>query len=129
MKLKKHLWRIKNWEWWPDEVVDVSMAIGIARSISDAPKLIDYVFSHEAPAMINEWFKRPCEPGRRNPTEGEKGLQEVYNILPNFRHWYHGHYHFTDKHPYDILSTYDAEKPISCVYKTFVDCGTGEYLE
>ncbi len=127
-KLKKNLWRIKDWEWWPDEVVDVSMAIGIARNFSDAPKLMDYIFSHEAPAMINKWFKRPGDPGRRNPTEGEKGLQEVYNILPPFKHWYHGHYHFTDKHPYDILSTYDAEKPISCVYNTFVDCGTGEYL-
>lgn len=129
-KLQKHLWRIKDWEWWPDEVVDVSASIGLARSLHK--KLfnvsVDYIFSHEAPAMINEWYKRPGDPGRMNSTDGEKALQEVYNLLPQFKHWYHGHYHFTDKHPYDIMNIYDAEKPISCVYNTFVDCGTGEYL-
>lgn len=129
-KAKKHLWRIKDWEWWPDEVVDTSKSIGLARLIHEGQfnVNVDYVFSHEAPSMINKWFKRPGFPGRLLSTEGEKALKEVYNLLPSFKHWYHGHYHFTDEHLCGTLYGYDAEKPISCVYKTFVDCGTGEYL-
>lgn len=130
-KAKKSLWRIKDWEWWPDEVVDTSAAIGLARDIHNGnfPKP-DYVFSHEAPAAINKWYKRPGFPGRLLPTEGEKALQEVYNLLPPFSAWWHGHYHFTDAYSPNLIGDYyKSNKPIGCIYKDFYNCTQNDYCD
>lgn len=85
------LWRIKNWEWWQDEDVDISALRNLLQNLDFPP---DYIISHEAPARINEWYKRPGEPGRRISTEAQEYLEVIRTTIP-FNTWVHGHYHFS----------------------------------
>lgn len=120
VKEKKHLWRIKDWEWWEDEVVNADATLETLQTILDNDIPIDYVFSHEAPAMMHKWFKRPGWPARQIPVAGEEVLQEVYNKLPAGFDWFHGHYHFDNVHCPE-LSGYIKDKNLVGVYRHFFD--------
>ena len=125
---KKYLWRIKDWEWWEDEVVNVEATMKVTQSILNAGIQIDYIFSHEAPAMIHKWFKRPGWPGRQAATDGEKALQEVYNTLPAGFDWFHGHYHFDNIH--DMRHNgYIKDKNLIGVYNHFFNVTERTWLD
>lgn len=128
MREKKHLWRIKDWEWWEDEVVDIDTTMKITNQIIDADWHLDYIFSHEAPAMIHKWFKRPGWPGRQAASEGEKALQRVYDTLPIGFDWFHGHYHFDGVH--DSSHTgYIKDKNLIGVYNHFFNVTERTWLD
>ena len=54
----------------------------------------DFILTHDAPALINSWFKRFNDIARRKSTAGQLFLEELRKNL-NFDIWFHGHFHFT----------------------------------
>lgn len=84
--------RVIGQSWWPQEKMNVQHnAEFMEHHINEH---FDFIFTHDAPALINSWFKRPGDPARRNSTAGQLFLEEIRKTA-DFDTWFHGHFHFT----------------------------------
>ena len=107
--LKRHnqFYRVIGKTWWPQEKMDIQKnAEFIEHHINEH---FDFILTHDAPALINTWFKRSDESGRRKSTAGQLFLEELRHTL-NFDVWFHGHFHFD----YTWNKLYDDR--IHCLY-------------
>ena len=93
--LRKHnqWFRVIGRSWWPQEKMDVPKNAEFMEYHMN--EHFDYIFTHDAPALINQWFKRPDEPARRKL---------------DFDAWIHSHFHFD----YTWNKLYDDR--MHCVY-------------
>lgn len=107
IKLQENLWRIKDWEWWPDEVINIEKLQEQMEIMQY--KHIDCIISHEGPASIHRWYKREGFPARMAPTEGEEVLELIRTGF-NFDSWITGHYHVSQTWPMDnrMMTLYHA---------------------
>ena len=89
---KQHQWfRVIGRSWWPQEKMNVQKnAEFIEHYINDH---FDFILTHDAPALINSWFKRSGDPARRESTAGQLFLEELRKNL-DFDAWFHSHFHF-----------------------------------
>ena len=92
LKRQNKWFRVIDKSWWPQEKMNIQEnAEFIDYHINEH---FDFVFTHDAPALINTWFKRNGEPDHRNSTAGQLFLEELRKTL-DFDAWFHGHFHFT----------------------------------
>lgn len=89
----QHRWyRVIGQTYWLDEDVNIDYLDSL---LDDNDLLytgkVDYIFSHDAPAYLNEVYIRPGE-FRMNPTASESYLEDVREEVKH-EHWFHGHYH------------------------------------
>ena len=89
----QHRWhRVIGQTYWLDEDVNIDYLDSL---LDDNDLLytgkVDYIFSHDAPAYLNEVYIRPGE-FRMNPTASEFYLEDVREEVKH-EHWFHGHYH------------------------------------
>ena len=90
---KQHQWfRVIGRSWWPQEKMNVQENAEFIEHYMN--EHFDFVLTHDAPALINTWFKRPDDIARRKSTAGQLFLEELRKSL-NFDTWFHGHFHFT----------------------------------
>ena len=83
------LYRVLGESWWADEAIDIAKT---RKLLEDNPGHFDLIFSHDYPGIINSYYKRAGEPGRRISTEGQNFLEELRSSL-SFDCWFHGHIH------------------------------------
>lgn len=87
---KRHkIFRVEGESWWPQEEINFELARNL---IKDNPQ-VDYIFSHDAPAiqLIEQNEKIvPLEPSIITP--GEWFLEDVRKQV-DFDLWFHGHLH------------------------------------
>lgn len=105
------LFRIKGWSWWEDEAVDIETTKIVLNEHKN--EFFDYIFTHDAPANINEWFGRYGF--REISTEGQLFLENLRETLA-FDSWFHGHYHTNQEYPTD--------ERIMCLYNWILECPT-----
>ena len=84
--------RVVGRSWWPQEKMDVQKNAEFMEHYKY--EHFDFILSHDAPALINSWYKRPGDIARRASTAGQLFLEELRKTI-NFDIWFHGHYHFT----------------------------------
>jgi len=90
---KQHQWfRVVGRSWWPQEKMDVQKNAEFMEHHMNGH--FDFILTHDAPALINSWFKRPENPARIVSTAGQLFLEELRKNL-DFDVWFHGHFHFT----------------------------------
>lgn len=98
----KVFFRIKDWDWWEDEDVDIDKVEEIVVKDQE----FDYIFSHTCPL---EYFGYEFPTfAYLKPTDSEKYLQILAQKLI-YKHWYHGHMH--------VEFTYHNN--ITCLYRDF----------
>ena len=91
LKRQNKWFRVIGQSWWPQEKMNVQKnAEFIEHHMNEH---FDFILTHDAPALINSWFKRTNEPGRRQSTAGQLFLEELRQSL-DFDCWLHGHFHF-----------------------------------
>ncbi len=89
---KRHEWfRIINESWWPQEKMNIQKNTEFMEYHIN--EHFDFILTHDAPALINLWFKRFDEPARRKSTAGQLFLEKLRKIL-DFDSWFHAHFHF-----------------------------------
>ncbi len=91
MKKQNRFFRVKNQSWWPQERMSVQKNAEFMEYHMN--EHFDFILTHDAPALINSWFKRSDASGRYNSTVGQLFLEELRKNL-NFDAWFHGHFHF-----------------------------------
>ena len=90
---KQYEWfRVIGRSWWPQEKMDIQKNAEFMEHHMN--EHFDFILTHDAPALINSWFKRPEDPTRRKSTAGQLFLEELRKNL-DFDTWFHGHFHFT----------------------------------
>ena len=90
---KQNQWfRIIGHSWWPQEKMNIQENAEFIEHHMN--KHFDFILTHDAPALINSWFKRSNDITRRKSTAGQLFLEELRKNL-NFNTWFHGHFHFT----------------------------------
>lgn len=99
--------RVINQTWWPQEKIDVQNNAEFIEHHMD--EHFDFVFTHDAPALINSWFKRSSDLARRNSTAGQLFLEELRKTL-DFDVWMHGHFHF------DSIWPQEYDERLYCIY-------------
>lgn len=112
-------YRKEGSSWWKDEAVDVDSAGEILHYLTDNECHIDFIFSHDAPAIQLEKMNKTLPSGHKEPvTEGEKFLERVREEL-DFDCWFHGHLHWDRLQP-------ETDDRIMCLYQTMcnLSCGT-----
>lgn len=89
---KQQSWfRVINESWWPQEKMDVQKnAEFIEKHLQEH---FDFILTHDAPALINSWYKRFDDSVRRKSTAGQLFLEELRKTL-DFDVWFHSHFHF-----------------------------------
>lgn len=102
-------YRVIGKTWWPDEGIDVPYAFSLLNDYlnSDYHSVFfenatyyagkrfgdfKYVFSHDCPASMCDFFVREGELGRLRPTANEEFLEIIRNHI-NYRWFVHGHMH------------------------------------
>lgn len=105
---KQHQWfRVVGRSWWPQEKMDVQKNAEFMEHHMNGH--FDFILTHDAPALINSWFKRPENPARIVSTAGQLFLEELRKNL-DFDAWIHSHFHFDHTWP----DRYDNR--LHCVY-------------
>lgn len=90
---KQHQWfRVIGRSWWPQEKMNIQKNSEFMEHHMN--EHFDFILTHDAPALINSWFKRPEDPAKRISTAGQLFLEELRKNL-DFGVWFHGHFHFT----------------------------------
>lgn len=92
LKRQNKIFRTIGKTWWPQEKMDVQKNAEFMEHHMN--EHFDLILAHDAPALINSWFKRNGEPGRRQSTAGQLFLEELRQTL-DFDMFIHGHFHFT----------------------------------
>lgn len=83
------LFRVNHFSWWQQEKIN---QCEINKFLKTAPKKVDYVLTHDAPAAVLASWKPSGAPARLNPTESEKILENVRTNI-DYKYWLHGHLH------------------------------------
>lgn len=90
------LYRVEGKSWWQDEAIDVDSAGEILHYLVDNEVQVDYIFSHDAPAVQIEGINKKL-PRRMGEiiTKGEQFLQRVADNMDIMRTkaFLHGHLH------------------------------------
>lgn len=103
IKNYKVFFRVKNWDWWADEDIDIEAVENIVSKEQE----FDYVFSHACPLeylLLEYPAFSDFEIG-----ESEKYLKMLAQKL-DYKHWYHGHMH---------LESFTYHNNITCLYRDF----------
>ena len=103
----KYYFRIKNWDWWEDEAVNVFAAKQLLKDNSDHFNLI---LSHDYPGLVS-YHVAPTG-FRLKATKGEEYLEELRTTL-DFDAWFFGHLH------YDLWQDPEDER-LMCLYKSIL---------
>ena len=91
-KRNNEWFRVIGQSWWPQEKMNVQEnAEFIEHHINEH---FDLILTHDAPALINSWFKRLDDIACRKSTAGQLFLEELRKTAI-FDAWFHGHFHFT----------------------------------
>lgn len=105
--------------WWKDEAIDVDSAGEILYILKDNEVHIDFVFSHDAPAIQLTEMNKKLPAGKEIITEGEHFLQRVVDEL-DFDCFFHGHLHWDRLQP--------SDNRIMCLFSTVLNLSLGEIL-
>lgn len=115
---KPQIYRTAGKDWWPNEAINVDAAGEILYYLTDNDCHIDYVFTHDCPAIqLREINKKLPNGYKECYTEGELFLDRVRTEL-DFDEWYHGHLH------YDMLVP-NGDSRICGLYHTVLDLTNG----
>lgn len=91
-----YFFRIKGQSWWPQEQMNVQKNAEFMEYHMN--EHFDFILTHDAPALINSWFKRSGTLARYNSTAGQLFLEELRKNL-DFDVWIHSHFHFDHTWP------------------------------
>lgn len=92
LKHNGHFFRVIGKSWWPQEKMNIQKNAEFMEHHMN--EHFDFILTHDAPALINSWFKRPGDLARHNSTAGQLFLEEIRKTA-DFDTWFHGHFHFT----------------------------------
>lgn len=110
-------WRVPHKSWWEEEIPTLEEIMKGAENLENNLNKIEYVITHEAPAIIRKKilthhsteFGEPLS--YRLPSIFNQWFERLYFDAPNFKKWFCGHHH------QDI--DFDEEGlPFSVLYRT-----------
>lgn len=108
--------------YWADEAIDVDSAGEILHYLSDNDCHLDFVFSHDAPAIQLKNINIKLPSSYKEPiTEGELFLEKVRKEL-DFDCWFHGHLHW------DRLQPKEDDRVV-CLFGTLLNLSLGEVIQ
>lgn len=104
-------------DWWPQEAIDVEAAGDLLQLIKDNDIQIDYVLSHDCPAVwieeANRAFSFSFSPIQYPITQGEEFLQRVAEET-NYKWFFHGHLHL------DKERSIDKKLNVMCLFHSIL---------
>lgn len=113
--------RTEGTSWWPQEAVDVDSTGEIVHTLIDNECHVDYIFSHDAPAIqLQEQSKKLPNGHKERQTVGQLFLDDVRSKL-DFDEWYHGHLHWDRLVP-------QGDNRVCCLFGTILNLSTARII-